>query len=80
MVNDKTYVGSTSKDVRKRLLQHNLGSNKWTEANGPFKLVYYESYVCKTDALLRERFYKSEVGNQIKKLILENFIASSNKN
>ena len=80
MVNDKTYVGSTSIEVGKRLLQHNLGSNKWTKANGPFKLVYYESYACKTDALLRERFYKSGVGSQIKILILRNFMASSDKN
>lgn len=60
-------------DVEKRLLQHNLGTNKWTKSNGPFKLIYYESYVCKKDAILREKFYKSGIGKQIKKLILEHF-------
>lgn len=73
IVNDKTYIGSTSVDVGRRLMQHNIGANKWTKANGPFELVYYESYMCKTDALLREKFYKSGVGSQIKKLIVENF-------
>ena len=72
-VNDKTYVGSTSVNVDKRLAQHNLGTNKWTKANGPFKLVYYESYTCKTDSLLREKFYKSGIGKQIKDIIIRNF-------
>lgn len=78
--NGKTYVGSTSQNVERRLLQHNIGSNKWTKANGPFKLVYYESYICKTDALMREKFYKTGMGSQIKKLILENFIVNLDKN
>lgn len=75
-VNDKTYVGSTSLEVSKRLLQHNLGSNQWTKANKPFKLVYYESYMCKTDSLMREKFYKTGIGKQIKDIIVKNFVIS----
>lgn len=75
-VNDKTYVGSTSLEVGKRLQQHNLGSNKWTKANGPFKLVYYESYTCKEDSLMREKFYKTGIGKQIKSIIVKNFVSS----
>ncbi len=71
--NSKSYVGSTSVEVDKRLLQHNIGMNKWTKANGPFELVYYESYNCKVDSLMRERFYKTGIGRQIKNLILDNF-------
>lgn len=73
LVNGKTYVGSTSLDVGRRLEQHNLGSNKWTKANGPFKLVYYESYICKPDSILREKFLKSGVGKQVKKLLINSF-------
>ena len=76
LINNKTYVGSTSIEVDRRLSQHNLGSNKWTKANGPFKLVYYESYVCKTDSLIRENFYKTGIGKQIKDIIVKNFAAS----
>ena len=72
-LNKKSYVGSTSLEVGRRLDQHNIGSNKWTSANGPFDLVYYESYFCKTDALLREKFYKTGVGKKLKKVILENY-------
>ena len=75
-MNSKTYVGSTSMKVSKRLLQHNLGSNKWTKSNGPFTLVYYESFICKKDALLREKFYKTGIGKQIKGIILKNFVIS----
>ena len=63
----------TSKDVGKRLEEHNLGTNVWTKHNGPFKLKYYKSFHCKEDAINREAFLKSGVGRKLKKLILENF-------
>ena len=69
----KTYVGSTEKDVVIRLSEHNQGSNKWTKANGPFKLIYYESYYCKQDALHREKFLKSGVGNRVIKALTKEF-------
>jgi putative endonuclease len=69
--NNKIYVGITEKDPQQRVTDHNNGSNKFTRHNGPFKLAYYESYVCKTDALKREKYYKSGLGKQIKKLIVE---------
>lgn len=72
-LNSKSYVGFTSHDVNKRLKQHNIGSNIWTSKNRPFKILYYESYVCKTDAMLRERFFKSGIGKKLKKLIIENY-------
>ncbi len=71
--NNKSYVGFTSIDVNKRLEQHNIGSNNWTKSNGPFKLLYYESYVCKQDAQLREKFLKSGVGKKLKALVLKNY-------
>jgi putative endonuclease len=71
--NNKSYVGYTEKLPAKRLADHNLGSNKWTSENGPFKLIYYESYYCKTDAIHRENFFKSGVGKQLKKIIIEHF-------
>ena len=69
----KSYVGYTAINPKERLREHNIGSNKWTRSNGPFKLVYYEKFVCKTDAILREKFLKSGQGYKLKKLIIENF-------
>jgi predicted GIY-YIG superfamily endonuclease len=48
--NSKSYVGFTGKHPEVRLKEHNDGSDPWTSANGPFKLVYYETFICKTDA------------------------------
>ena len=73
LFNNKSYVGSTSKNVERRLYEHNVGSNLWTKRNGPFKLIYYEAYLCKADAMEREKFLKSGVGKKLKKIILENY-------
>jgi putative endonuclease len=67
--NNKVYVGSTGQLPEKRLHQHNIGLNKWTSENGPFDLVYFESYSCKKDARMREDFYKSGFGRKIRDLI-----------
>jgi putative endonuclease len=69
--NNKTYVGFTSKNPRIRLEEHNNGSNVFTSANRPFQLIYYETYICKQDAIQREKFYKSGIGKKIKKAIID---------
>jgi len=69
--NNKSYVGSTSKLPTTRMAEHNIGTNKWTRENGPFKLVYYERYYYKKDALHREHFLKSGQGRKLIKIILK---------
>jgi putative endonuclease len=69
--NEKVYTGSTGRLPEDRLHQHNIGMNKWTSENGPFELAYYESYSCKTDAIMRENFYKTGFGRKIRDLIIE---------
>ena len=68
--NRKTYVGKTGKQPTVRLEEHNNGANVWTKTNGPFKLIYYETFCCKEDASNREKFYKSGIGKKIKKAII----------
>jgi putative endonuclease len=68
--NHKVYVGQTSIDPGKRVDQHNQGANTFTKNNAPFKLIYFEQYHCKKDAISRELFYKSGFGKQIKKAII----------
>ena len=62
--NNKRYVGYTSKDIFKRLKEHNNGCNKWTRQNSPFKVIYSENYNLKTEAIKRERFLKSGQGRK----------------
>lgn len=69
--NNKVYVGYSQKKPEARIVEHNQHSNKWTTNNGPFKLMYYETYLCKEDAQAREKFYKTGIGKRIKKAIVE---------
>ena len=69
--NKKVYVGKTSKEPSERLRDHNRSSNKFTRSNKPFKLIYYETYICEECARMRENFYKKGFGKEIKKLIVE---------
>ena len=69
--NKKVYVGFTSVDPKIRVEQHNQNSNKWSSQNKPLKLIYYETFVCKKDAILRESFFKTGIGKRIKKAIIE---------
>ncbi len=47
------YIGFTS-DLKKRMKEHNAGKTKSIKHRIPFKLVYYEAYLNKTDARKRE--------------------------
>ena len=71
--NKKAYVGITKNTPARRLNEHNRNCNKWTKENGPFELIYYEDYHCKADALHREKFLKSGIGNKLVSLIRDNF-------
>ncbi|MBC8486763.1 MAG: GIY-YIG nuclease family protein [Bacteroidetes bacterium] len=54
----KYYYGHTSY-LGKRLKCHNSGKVKSTKSRRPLRLHYSEEYSCKSDALKREKFFKS---------------------
>ena len=58
---NKLYVGF-SKDLKKRLFQHNKGLVEATKPRRPFKLVYYEACLDKGKALQREKALKTGFG------------------
>ena len=67
----KLYIGSTS-DLKKRFLEHNNGESRYTKHGLPWKLIYYESYLSRKDALKREeqlKTYKSAYGFLKKRII-----------
>ena len=51
------YTGFTS-DLRRRFDEHNSGLSKYTSSGIPWKLIYYEAYLSKEEALRRERSLK----------------------
>ncbi len=54
----KKYIGYT-RDLRRRIREHNTGQNRYTSGRR-WKLVYYEAYLSKGDAIKRERQLKKD--------------------
>ena len=67
---NKRYIGST-RDVNKRIKEHNSGKSKFTKAGIPWKLIYQEHYQTNQDARQRELFLKSGVGRKFIDKIVE---------
>lgn len=51
------YIGFTD-DLNQRLKKHNEGEVYCTKRFKPWKLIYFEAYLSKTDALTREKRLK----------------------
>ena len=60
---DIRYVGSTS-DLKKRILHHNNGFSKYTKGRGPWILVYKEDFPTRSEAMMRELYFKTGVGRE----------------
>ena len=67
------YIGYTS-DLKKRLQAHQRGENASTSFRGELKLIYYEAYLHKMDAIGRERFLKSGSGRKFLKKQLTHYL------
>jgi putative endonuclease len=50
----KEYYVGTTPDLKKRFYTHNRGGNKSTKSGIPWRMLYYEAYPTKDDALKRE--------------------------
>ncbi len=55
------YIGFTG-DLRRRLQEHLRGDTASIRYKRPLRLIYYEAYLEKLDAIGRERFLKSGSG------------------
>lgn len=57
LTNGDMYIGY-SEDLRDRVREHNDLKVRSTKGNVPWKLVYYEAYLNKKDASIREKKLK----------------------
>jgi putative endonuclease len=57
----RSYVGSTD-DLDRRLSQHNAGHSKSTRHGVPWRLVHSESFETRSEAMVRENYYKTGKG------------------
>jgi putative endonuclease len=64
------YKGSTQ-NLEKRVKQHNAGRVFSTKSRRPFDLIYFETFLSRSEAFSRELFFKSpEGGAYLKNVIL----------
>lgn len=67
--NNRFYTGSTS-NLKKRLGEHASGRSKYTRLTKPFKLVHFEHFETRAEAVRRERYFKIGRGREELKRIL----------
>jgi putative endonuclease len=64
------YTGFTS-NLEYRLRDHNTGHTKSLRNRRPLKLIYFEEYETKKEAMDRERFFKTPKGGILKRQLIE---------
>jgi len=57
----KRYIGFTD-NLERRLNEHNSGKVKSTKNRKPLDLIYCEEYESKSEAMNREKYFKSGYG------------------
>jgi putative endonuclease len=68
------YIGYSA-NLKKRFQQHAQGDSFATSYRGPWKLIYYEAYLEREDALGRERYLKSGSGRKFFKTQLRHYLS-----
>ena len=70
-INGSFYTGQCN-NLSERLQRHNNGHTKSTKAKSPWKLVYYESFNTRSEAVRREL----EIKKKKSRLYIEELISS----
>jgi len=70
------YIGYST-DLRRRIAEHAAVASFATSFRGPWKLIYYEAYLERNDALGRERYLKLGSGRRFLKAQLRHYLAKN---
>jgi putative endonuclease len=73
---DSNFYTGYTKDLKKRLNEHNDGLIHSTKFRRPFKLVYFEGCLNQKDATRREKYLKSTYGKRYIKSRISDFLAN----
>lgn len=65
------YIGFTT-DLKSRLSRHARGGVQSTKLQLPYKLIHYEYFINRQDAISREEYLKSGFGRKQLQQILKN--------
>ena len=66
------YIGYT-KNVKRRLVEHNRGLNFSTKSKKPWQLIFFEAYLDEKDAKRREGYLKTSQGARLLKRMLKEY-------
>lgn len=69
----KLYIGY-SPDLKQRLKKHTTGKVDATRHRLPMKLIYYEAHLNQSDALRREKYFKTNKGKTTLKQMLHDSV------
>ena len=75
-MDNKFYTGFT-RNLKKRMEEHNLGISSATKGRIPFKLVYYKFCLNLKDAMKRERYLKTTWGKRYIKNRINNYLEAN---
>ena len=65
----KLYTGR-SDDLKRRFDEHSKGKVQATKNRRPLKLIFYEAYSDKKDAIRREKYFKTTKGKITLRIML----------
>ncbi len=68
----RLYTGSTG-NLKDRIKRHNEGRERSTKNRTPLKLVYFEEFDSRAEAVKSERYLKSLEGGVQKRELIESF-------
>ncbi len=68
----RLYIGSTS-NLKNRVEKHRTGNVSATKGRLPVKLIFFEGYRNKYDALRREDYFKTAKGKQTLRNMLKEY-------
>jgi len=68
------YIGYTN-NIESRIILHDKGLVSATRFRRPLKLIFYEAYVTKSDAIRREHYFKTAKGKTALKIMLKEYFS-----
>lgn len=74
-IRDKSWYTGFTSNLKRRFQEHLGGNGSKTTSlkKGEYKIIYYEAYLNKLDALGREKYLKSGSGRKYLKKQLKNY-------
>lgn len=80
LCSDNTLYTGYTDNLKKRIKRHNEGKGaKYTRGRKPCKLVYYETFQTKSEAMSREWYIKHKMTKKDKTELIQSSVDTNNK-